>query len=121
MTTVITVLSWILLVAGSGFCLLGGIGLLRFPDFYSRIHAASMTDSLGAPLILLGMMLQAGFSLVTIKLITVWIFLWLTSPASSHALAKAAYAGGLRVAQGPEWKPAANKVQSGISEGSVGS
>lgn len=102
MSALFDALSWALLIAGSSFCLLGGVGLLRFRDFYSRIHAASMTDSLGAPLILLGLMVQAGVSLVSIKLLTVWVFLWLTSPASSHALAKAAYAAGIKVELGPK-------------------
>lgn len=102
MSTLLSAASWALLVSGSVFCFLGGVGLLRFRDFYSRIHAASMTDSLGAPLILGGLMLQSGFSLVSLKLLTVWVFLWLTSPASSHALAKAAYSSGLQVEHGPE-------------------
>jgi multicomponent Na+:H+ antiporter subunit G len=95
--SVVDLASWVLLLGGAGFCLVGGIGMLRLPDFYSRIHAASMTDSLGAALILLGLILQAGVSLVAVKLLMVWAFLWLTSPASSHALSKAAYSQGVRV------------------------
>ena len=97
LSTLLNACSWVLLMTGSAFCLIGGIGMVRLPDFYARIHAASMTDSLGAALILLGLMLQAGISVVAVKLLMVWAFLWLTSPASSHALAKAAYAQGLRV------------------------
>ena len=95
--SVLDILSWILLLTGTGFCLVGGIGMVRLPDFFSRIHAASMTDSLGAALILLGLMLQAGIGIVAVKLFTVWAFIWLTSPAASHALAKAAYASGISV------------------------
>ncbi len=94
---VIDALSALLLALGASFCFIGGIGMLRFRDFYCRTHAASMTDSLGAPLILCGLMLQAGFSLVAFKLLTVWILLWLTSPAASHGLAKAAYSAGIKV------------------------
>ena len=97
MNEVLNVLSGFLLLSGTAICLIGGIGMNRMPDFYSRIHAASMTDSLGAAMVLSGLMLQAGASVVTVKLLTVWVFLWLTSPAASHALAKGAHASGIKV------------------------
>lgn len=97
MSSVIDALSWALLLGGCAFMLVGGVGLLRLPDFYARIHAAGMTDSLAAPLIVVGLALQAGWSLVTVKLLTVWVFLWISSPSSSHAVAKAAYGRGVRV------------------------
>jgi multicomponent Na+:H+ antiporter subunit G len=99
--SVVDLLSWVCLLAGTGFCLVGGIGMVRLPDFYSRVHAASMTDSLGAALILSGLLLQAGVGIVGVKIVMVWAFLWLTSPAASHALAKAAYSRGVRVTTGP--------------------
>ena len=86
----LTTLSWLCLLLGSFFCISGGIGMLRFPDFYTRMHASGVTDTLGAGLILLGLMLQAGWSLVLAKLILILLFILLTSPTSSHALAKAA-------------------------------
>lgn len=89
-------LSWLTLSLGSIFCVVGGIGILRFPDLYSRCHAVSVSDTSGAGLILIGLAFQAGLSLVTVKLLMVLLFLWLTSPASTHALAKAAFSGGLR-------------------------
>jgi len=94
---IVDLATWVLIVPGTALCFLGAVGMLPLPDYFSRIHAASMTDSLGAALILWALMLQAGWSLLTVKLLTVWLFLWLTSPASSHALAKAAFASGLRV------------------------
>jgi len=87
--------SWILIVIGSGFCVIGALGLLRMPDFFTRMHAASLIDTLGAWLLLLGMMLQAGFSLVTVKLIFIVLLLFFTSPTATHALARAARARGL--------------------------
>ncbi len=90
------VASWGLLVAGALFCVIGGVGLLRMPDFYARTHAASITDTLGAALMLAGLALQAGGDwLVVSKLAFVGIFLFLTSPTVAHALAKAAYAEGV--------------------------
>lgn len=87
--------SWLFIVLGGLFVLIGGIGILRLPEFFSRLHAASVTDTLGAGLILLGLAVQAGFSLTTIKLALVYGFFLLTSPTASHALAKAALHGGL--------------------------
>ncbi len=90
MDMLLTTLSWLCLLLGSFFCISGGVGMLRFPDFYTRMHASGVTDTLGAGLILLGLMLQAGWSLVLVKLIFILLFILLTSPTSSHALAKAA-------------------------------
>jgi multicomponent Na+:H+ antiporter subunit G len=92
----IDVLSWILLVSGAAFCLIGALGLLRMPDFYTRMHAASVTDTLGAGLLLLGMMLQAGANLVAVKLAFIGILLFFTSPTATHALARAARVRGVQ-------------------------
>lgn len=94
--TILDGLSWICLVAGGLFVLVGGIGLLRLPDFFTRLHAAGITDTMGAGLVLLGLALQSGFSLVTIKLLLFFGFLVFTSPTSTHALAKAAIHGKIR-------------------------
>jgi multicomponent Na+:H+ antiporter subunit G len=78
------------------FCLIGGIGLLRMPDFYTRMHAASVTETLGAGLILLGLMLQAGWTLVAVKLLMIGLLVFFVSPTASHALARAALLRGLK-------------------------
>lgn len=91
----VDVLSWLCLLAGGAFCVIGGLGLLRMPDFYTRMHAASVTDTLGAGLMLLGMMLQSGAGLVTAKLVMVGLLIFFASPTATHALAKAARARGL--------------------------
>ena len=85
-----------LLAAGSIFVLIGAFGLIRLPDFYTRLHAAGITDTLGAELILLGLMFQAGLSLVTVKLILISLFIFLTSPTATHAVANAARVMGLK-------------------------
>ncbi len=89
-------LSWGLILAGGLFTLVGGIGLLRLPDFFTRLHGSGVTDTMGAGLILLGLALQAGFSLITVKLVLIFGFFLLTTPTAVHALAKAALHGGLR-------------------------
>jgi multicomponent Na+:H+ antiporter subunit G len=104
MTLVIEILSWVLLVTGAGFMLLSALGMIRLPDFFTRLHGASLADTGGAALMLLGMMLQAGFTLVTVKLILIGVFLFFTSPTATHALAHAALIGGLS----PD-KPAENQ------------
>jgi multicomponent Na+:H+ antiporter subunit G len=96
MSVVLEILSWILLLAGSAFCMIGALGLVRMPDFFTRMHAASVTDTLGAGLMLLGLMLQAGFTLVMVKLIVIGLLIFFTSPTSTHALAQAALARGLK-------------------------
>jgi len=90
------VASWALILIGGAFCVIGATGLLRMPDFFTRMHAASIIDTLGAAFILMGLVLQAGFSLVTIKLIAIGILLFFTSPVATHALARAALARGVQ-------------------------
>ena len=96
MELLVEVFSWVLLMSGSAFVLIGGIGALRLPNFYTRMHAASLTDTMGTILILGGTMLQAGLSLATIKLFAILMFLLLTGPTASYALANAAIMSGLR-------------------------
>ena len=84
-------LSWLLLLAGVFFLIVGCAGTLRMPDFYTRLHAASVADTLGATLVILGLVLQAGPTLITAKLALIWVFMWLTGPTATHALAKAAF------------------------------
>lgn len=86
---------WACLVAGSLFSVISGIGVLRMPDFYTRSHAASIADTMGAALILLGLGVHSGLNLITVKLFFIFIFLYLTSPTAAHALVKAAYSKGL--------------------------
>ncbi|MAI49713.1 MAG: hypothetical protein CMM16_03990 [Rhodospirillaceae bacterium] len=92
----IDIASWMLMLGGSFFLLVGAVGVLRLPDLYTRGHAAGITDTMGAMLILFGLMLQGGFSLITAKLVMILLFILFTSPASSHALGNAAWSSGLR-------------------------
>ncbi len=90
------ILSWVLLTTGGLFVLIGGIGALRLPNIYTRMHAASLTDTMASILVLTGIMLQAGFSLATIKLIAILVFLLLTGPTASYAIANAALLSGMK-------------------------
>jgi multicomponent Na+:H+ antiporter subunit G len=102
MASPVEVLSWAMILCGSVFVIIGGIGLLRLPDFYTRIHAAGITDTLGSWLIILGLMLHEGFTLGAAKLAMLLFFLLATGPLGSHALAKAAFLRGLDPLQGRE-------------------
>ena len=84
------VVGWIFLSLGSAFCLVGTLGLMRLPDFFSRVHAAGIIDSLGAILILLGLITQTQDVLVIIKLLLILLFMMITGPTAVHALARAA-------------------------------
>jgi multicomponent Na+:H+ antiporter subunit G len=95
-TALIDALSWICLASGGVFCVLGAIGLLRMPDFYTRMHAASVIETLGAGLMLLGLLLQAGFGLVAVKLLMIGALIFFASPTATHALARAAMVRGLK-------------------------
>lgn len=88
--------SWFLILVGGAFALIGGIGVIRLPDFFTRLHGAGITDTMGAGFILLGLALQSGLSLVTVKLALILGFFLLTTPTAVHALAKAARHGGHR-------------------------
>ena len=101
METVVLILSWILIVSGSFFVVIGAVGTLRFPDFWSRLHAASITDSAGVILLLAGMAMHAGLGLVTVKLAIILVFLFITGPTSTHAVANAAFVSGLKPRQMP--------------------
>lgn len=108
MNAFIDIASWFCLVAGGAFCAIGALGLIRMPDFYTRVHAASVTDTLGAILILLGLVLQAGLTLVSAKLGVIALLIFFTSPTATHALARAAYVRGIKPAGlepgGEPWK-----------------
>ena len=95
MSVIIEVFSWVLIVAGSAFCVVGGIGLVRLKGFYPRTHAASVIDSAGAGLLLAGLLLQAGWTLVAVKLVMLGVLIFFSSPTATHALANAALARGM--------------------------
>ncbi|PHR59165.1 MAG: cation:proton antiporter [Robiginitomaculum sp.] len=109
-------LSAILISAGVFFVLAGAVGVLRLPDFYTRMHAAGMTDTLGAELVILGLMVQAGFSQTSLKLFLVAFLLFITSPTASHALANAAHQAGLKPLLGKFRAPTPSELSAGKEE-----
>ena len=90
------IVSGIFLLTGAFFAVVGALGIVRFPDFFTRLHGGGVTDTLGAGLILLGLIIQAGFSLVALKVLMIFVFLMVTSPTACHALAQAALTEGVK-------------------------
>ena len=89
-------LSWIAMLGGGFFLFVGALGMVRLPDFWSRLHAASIIDSAGMGLILVGLALQGGLTLATAKLLLILLFLAVTGPTAAHAVANAAFVSGSR-------------------------
>ena len=89
------ILSWVCILGGLFFIVVGTLGVIRMPDIYTRLHAAGMTDTMGAGLMLIGMSFQAGLTLVAVRLFLIWGFLLFTSPIATYALARAALHGNV--------------------------
>ncbi len=105
---ILDLMSWVALAAGSVFCIIGAVGLIRMPDFYSRIHAGGIIDTMGAGLVLFGLVLHAGLTLVAVKLILLFLFSLIAGPTAVHALAKAAFHSGMKPLTGPGGKDRSN-------------
>lgn len=99
MAEIVTMLAWGSMMLGLGFTVVGAVGVLRMPDVYTRLHAAGMTDTMGAGFLLIGLALNEGLTLIAMRLVLIWIFLLFTSPVGTHALAKAALHGGVQPLQ----------------------
>ena len=95
MELLLDILSWALIVAGSFFICVGMLGLVRMPDVFTRMHAASVTDTVGAGLLFVGFALQAGPTLITLKLVFILGLFFFTGPVITHALAQAALHAGI--------------------------
>ena len=92
----IEIISWIFIVVGALLGIAGGIGIHRFPDFYSRLHAVGITDTLCTAAFLIGLGMQTGVSIASLKLLLIYIFLFFSSPTATHALADTALLSGLK-------------------------
>ena len=88
----------VLICLGVLFLFLGALGLVRFPDFYTRLHAAGKCDTLGSLLIVSGLALYGGFTLTSGKIIAIAIFIFLTSPTATHAILRSAFKNNV-----PHW------------------
>ena len=96
MDMLVLVLSGLSIAIGVIALLIGSLGLIKLPDVYCRIHAVGMIDTAGASFIILGMIIQQGFSLVSFKLALIGVFLFFTSPIATHAVAQVAHKMGIK-------------------------
>jgi len=92
----VEIISWIFIFTGALLGIAGGIGIHRFPDFYSRLHAVGITDTMCAGAFLIGLGMQTGFSIASVKLMLIFIFLFFSSPTATHTLADTAMLSGLK-------------------------
>ncbi|MEO1250873.1 MAG: monovalent cation/H(+) antiporter subunit G [Pseudomonadota bacterium] len=99
---VLDILSWALFIIGGTGVVVGILGMVRFPDFYTRLHGAGITDTAGAELMILAMILQAPSWIVVAKLAFIGFFLGMTSPVATHAIAHAAWMTGFRPMEGAD-------------------
>ena len=90
MTSLLDLASIVAIAAGAVFYLAGTVGLLRFPDAYTRLHALTKADNLGMALVVLGLLPQAGGLLAALKLVLVWLLVMLSSAAVSQLIARSA-------------------------------
>ena len=95
----INIFSWMAIILGSIFIITGAYGAYKSPGFWIRLQSVSLIESLGAFLMLIGLGLQSGFTFVTVKIVIIGIFLFITGPTSTHALANAAFSSGVRPEQ----------------------
>lgn len=95
MTEIQMIISILFVSVGILFMLVGSIGIIRLPDFYSRTHAISKSDTLGIILVILGLVVYEGFTQSSLKLLLVVLFIALSNPVGTHALARSALKKGL--------------------------
>lgn len=96
MSDIQAILSVILILAGIFFMFVGSLGVIRLPDFYSRTHAVSKSDTLGIFLVISGLIVYEGPTLNSIKLTFIILFILLSNPVGTHALARAAFKQGVK-------------------------
>jgi multicomponent Na+:H+ antiporter subunit G len=117
MTLVIEFASWVLILLGSFFTVVGAFGMVRMPEIFTRMHAASVTDTLGVGFLILGMGLQAGFSLVTLKLGFLLVLFFFTAPVVTHALAQACLHEGIKPLLAEDRRGMARPLSSNPEDG----
>lgn len=90
MVTLLEIISYVCMAAGAFFVITGAVGIVRMPDFFTRLHPAGIVDSIGVPLILMGLLFHMGLGIISIKILLLIAFSMVTSSTACHALAKAA-------------------------------
>jgi multicomponent Na+:H+ antiporter subunit G len=116
MEIALDLVSWALLLTGGFFAIAGGIGVVRLPDFYTRLHASGITDTGAAYFILAGLMIQGGLSIITVKLAMIGFFMFFSNPTSTYALAAAAHRSGIEPLDGAGGPNKPEPVQKSLTD-----
>lgn len=111
----------VLMISGLFFLSIATVGFMRFPDIYCRLHVTGVIDTLGVPLMLLGVAVHVGLELTSVKLLLALVLLYLTSPLVAHLLARSALQAGREPASGTRWIREPNGPESGLPEDAPGS
>lgn len=109
---IVEIIAYVFILAGSLFYVIGGIGLVRMPEIFTRMHAVSLADTVGAGLLLAGLVLLSGFTLVSAKLIIIAVAIFFTLPVATHALAQAALAAHVKPALDGDGSPDGDRSKS---------
>jgi multicomponent Na+:H+ antiporter subunit G len=117
MTLAVEIASWVLILLGSFFTVVGALGLMRMPDVFTRMHATSVTETLGVGFLFLGMCLQAGLTLVTLKLLFLLALFFFTAPVVTHALAQACLHRGIKPLLAEDRRGSSKAVPAGTGDG----
>ena len=112
MDGLVDIITGLIIIVGAVFTLVAALGILRFPDLYSRTHAASKAGTLGSGLLLLALAVYAGDLGVATRALAAFVFLLLTAPIAAHLLARAAYFVGHKPWSGTQIDDLAGKYSS---------
>ena len=99
---IVDIIIVLLIVSGLFFFFVGVVGLIRMPDVFTRMHATTKCDTMGAGLVFLGLIIWQGFTLVSFSILLILVFVWITNPTAAHAIAKSAYHRMNKVEDGDE-------------------
>jgi len=91
MEIVLNIIILLFLISGVFFFFVGVVGLLRMPNVFTRMHATTKCDTMGAGLVFAGLIMWQGVSFISANILLILIFVWITNPTAAHAIAKAAY------------------------------
>lgn len=91
-----TIVAGLLLISGVFFLFVGAIGLVRLPDFFSRLHASGKSDTFGLMLSVMGLAVYGGLTLTSLKILAIGLVVAIGNPTATHAISRAAYRAGLR-------------------------
>ena len=89
-------IAYLFIFLGLVFIFFGTLGIIRFPDIYTRLQTSSKCDAAGAVALLVGLMIREGLDSLSLRILLILVFLLLTNPVASHAIARSAFIRGIK-------------------------